>query len=149
MEPVPPPVHLTLSHEGRWSHEGDEITHPGLLHVLNRGLTVLEDGTVEVRVGQERALVTVEERPYFVTRVALGDPLTVRLNDESEERVPLAALCIRGQDALLLPVKGGRFVARFLREPYLKLASRLEPEGAGYVLPLKDGRRVPIPGSDA
>jgi hypothetical protein len=142
-------VQLTLSREGLWFHEGGEITHPGLVHVLNRGLVVLEDGAVEVRVGHERAQVTVEERPYFVTEVGLGDPLTVRLNDESQERVPLAALRIRGEDALLLPVKGGRFMARFLRGPYLKLASLLEAEGQGYVLPLRGGRRAPIPRDEA
>jgi len=152
----PDAVPLTLDREGRWFHEGRPIEHPGLVGVLNRHLTVLDDGTVEVRVPNrgfvERAVVTVEELPYYVTSVTPGVPLRVRLNDESEEALSPADLWLVGDDRLYGRVKGGRWPARFLRDAWLALAPCFDEDGAGgWVLrlggsatPLRSEPRPPV-----
>ncbi len=131
----PPPVPLTLDREGHWSHEGRPIEHPGLVSVLNRHLVVDDDGTVEVRVPNrgfvERAVVTVEELPYYVTAVRTGDTLCVRLNDESDETLAPSDVWLVGDDRLYCRVKGGRHPARFLRDAYLALAARIDEDGEG------------------
>lgn len=144
----PPPVPLTLDHEGRWFHEGLPIEHPGLVSLLNRHLVVDDDGTVEVRVPNlgfvERGAVTVEELPYYVTAVAFGATPTLRLNDESEEPLDPASVWLVGDDRLYCRVKGGRFPARFLRAAYLALASHVQEAGDGWVLVL-GATRVVVP----
>ena len=139
----PPPVPLTLDREGHWWHEGRPIEHPGLVRLLNRHLVILDDGSVEVRVAGrevvERALVTVEELPYYVIAVTKLQPLTVRLNDESVEAVDPADLWLVGDDRLFVRVKGGRHPARFLRTPWLTLAAHFEEAaGGGWALCLSD-----------
>jgi hypothetical protein len=148
LEKGPPPVLLTLDREGRWFHEGLPVLHPGLVSVLNRHLVVDDDGSVEVRVPNhgfvERALVTVEELPYYVTSVSPGAPLTVRLNDETEEHVSLSDVWLVGDDRLYCRVKGGRHAARFRRDPYLALAACIEDDGRGGWLLASGGAREPL-----
>lgn len=142
MQPSPPPVDLLLDRDGRWFHEGQPVLHPGLVSVLNRHLVISEDHRVEVRVGHEVARVTVEELPYVVVSAAVEpDGLRLRLNDESEERIPFHDLALVGDDALYAAVKSGRYPARFLRTPYVKVASAFEEAGDGhYALPVGDVR---------
>jgi hypothetical protein len=135
--PSPPPVELFLDREGRWFHEDRPILHRGLLSVLNRHLVISEDHRVEVRVGHEVARVTMEDLPYLIVSAAVEpDGLRLRLNDESEERIPFHDLALVGDDALYASVKSGRYPARFLRTPYVQVASAFEEVADGvYALP--------------
>lgn len=153
---APPPLRLTMDRDGGWAHEGAPILHPQLRRLLDRSITIGPEGEVEVRVGEgervERALVTVEDLPYQVREVQLkpSGELYVCLNDESREEITPDALWVVGDDALYCRVKGGRYPARFLRHPYISIASRFEEDEAvagGFVLPLS-GRRWPITRQD-
>jgi uncharacterized protein len=151
---APPPVQLTLDRDGNWFHDGQPILHPKLRRLLDRHLLVTDEGEVEVRVGNgdrvERALVTVEELPYQVRDIEVSakdndaGTLFVVLNDESREEITPDKLRVVGDDALYCFVKDGRYPARFLRSPYIRLASRFDEDGhGGFVLPL-GGRRWPL-----
>jgi uncharacterized protein len=151
---APPPVQLSLDRDGNWFHDGEPILHPQLKRLLDRSITVCEDGRVEVQVGNgarmERAFVSVEDLPYQVrdVEVLATGAVKVILNDESDEEIAPDALWIVGEDALYCHVKGGRFAARFLRQPYIRVASRFEEDGeGGFVLPLA-GKRWAIARQD-
>ena len=89
-------------------------------------------------LGRDRASVEIEDTPYVVTQVA-GDPergFTLRLNDESEERLSPPTLTIGANDVLYCKVKGQKHAARFLRPAYYQLTQHVQPAatGEGFVL---------------
>jgi hypothetical protein len=138
---------LRLDREGRWWHEGQQVTHRGLARALHRWLDRLDDGRFVVRLDQQRvAYVEVEDAPYTVRTITVsgqgdGAPrVRVHLSDESEEELGYDTLEVsRADNALYCRVKGGQ-PARFSRSAYYLLAELIEPEQGGFVLRAAGGR---------
>lgn len=142
---------LRLDRDCHWTIHGEPITHARTLEVLDRGLSVRDDGQVVVRVGAQWAYVEVEDTPWCVRNVRpIGDParpeaLELALTDGTTERLDPATLVLRGDADLRCRLRGGW--ARFLRPAWHALEPLLEPADApGVAARLHlGGAAVPIP----
>ncbi len=102
-----------LHHDGRWTHEGDPITHAKLREHFDRSVVYLpEEQKYVVTLRHFRGEIAVEEAAFFVRAF---DPATARiaLSDRSEEVLDPATLAVSPIDgALLCRVKRAQQVAR-------------------------------------
>jgi hypothetical protein len=146
-----PPGTFRIDREGVWRHEGQEVTHPGVLRNLYANFRVDERGHY-LQVGPMRVEVEVEDAPFVVTRAeVLVEPtvgssgLRVHLSDGTHEQVDPAGVWLGRADAPYCRVKAGRFVARFSVAAWLQLADRLEEEPAtGRPVLVVGSRRIPL-----
>jgi hypothetical protein len=65
-----PPGTFRIDREGAWRHEGQEVTHPGVLRNLYANLRAEGDAHY-LEVGPNRVPVTVEDAPFVVVRVEI------------------------------------------------------------------------------
>ena len=137
----PPPLRpfgLVLHRDGRWSHEGQHVTHGRLRAAFDRGVRFLTDeGKYVVQLGRFRGQIEVEEAAFFV-RVFDPEHGTVRLSDGTEERLDVASLRpARCDGAWLCRVKRelapGGLDARFTQAAWAQLLQAVEE---------RDGRPV-------
>ena len=138
---------LFLDKEGRWFHEGVEITH-GRTHLLfSKSIRRDPTGKYYVHVGSESAEVIVEDAPYTIRSVTLqeesdGPPMDyiLHLNDETEERLESGSLVVSDENVMYCRVKGGTERARFLRAAYYQICAKLEYDETDdrYWLPCRD-----------
>ncbi len=143
---------LFLDKEGRWFHEGIEVTHERTCLMFSQHLHVGPDGRYYVRAGDERALVEVEDTPYVVQSVTVNmvnnhnpESYTLHLNDKTEEFLDPYSLLVGQDNVMYCRVKDGHESARFLRPAYYQICGAI---GGGedetkYWIPWK-GQRVPI-----
>jgi hypothetical protein len=133
---------LSIDDEGRFLVHGEPVTHSRTLEVLWRSLARLPDGTWQVRVGRESALVAVGETPYAVRGAAAGpDGVSLWLSDGTREELRPATLRV-GQDGVLRCTLGNGCAARFTRAAQLAVGERLEEDPsapAGFRLKLGAG----------
>jgi hypothetical protein len=140
-----PPGTFRIDREGVWRHEGQEVTHPGVLRNLYANLRA-EGGAHYLQVGPARIPVEVADAPFVVIRVEIQpdapESLWLNLSDGSQERLDPAGLWLGPTGAPYCSVKEGRFRARFSVPAWLQLAERLEgePGGAPAVLVLGNRR---------
>jgi hypothetical protein len=131
--PAIPPGTFRIDREGAWLHEGQEVTHPGVLANLYANLRA-EGERHYLQVGPRQVAVEVEDTPLVVTRVesaaGAGSGLLGHLTDGSREPVDPAAIWIGARDTPYCRVKAGRFVARLSLAAWLQLAAWLEARGA-------------------
>jgi hypothetical protein len=122
---------LRIDRDGGWLHEGEEVTHEGILSSLRQGLQV--DGTgYFLQIGPVRVPVEVEDAPYAVVRLETDDNgFAVWLNDGSREALDPASLRLRQGDVPYCRVKDGRFEARFSRAAAWQLLQHVEAESQG------------------
>jgi uncharacterized protein len=143
-----PPGTFRIDRDGAWRHEGQEVTHPGVLRNLYANLRA-DAGGHYLQVGPARIPVDVEDAPFVVTRVenppAAREVLRVQLSDGSEETVDPAGLWLGPSGAPYCRVKSGGFRARFSVPAWLQLAELIEeePERGTPVLVL-GSRRIPL-----
>jgi hypothetical protein len=109
---------IRVDREGRFIHEGAEVTHEGLKRALFRWLDRLPppDGRYVLRLDERRFayLEDVEDTP-LVARAARVDPagaVRLALSDGSEEALDPATLTVDGDGVLRAWVRGGRLEAR-------------------------------------
>jgi hypothetical protein len=141
---------LRIDREGVWRHEGQEVTHPGVLQNLYANLCA--DGrTHYLQVGPARIPVAVDDAPFVVHRVEVipepgAEPaLTMYLSDGTTERLEPDGLWIGRNQAPYCRVKGGRFVARLAVPAWLQLARFVEETAETGTLTLTVGdRRVEL-----
>ena len=147
-----PEGELRIDREGRWFHEGVEITHERTLTLFSRSLTRDASGGYWVEVGRERAPVVVEDTPYVIRRIeeattaeGVIEGFNVWLNDSTSETLDMGSLEVGAEDVLYCSVKSGAFRARFLRPPYYHLVEYLEedPDSGGFCVKIGE-RRYPI-----
>ena len=146
---TPPPGTFRIDRDGGWRHEGQEVTHPGVLANLYANLRADEAGHY-LQVGPARIPVEVEDAPFVVTRVSVspGDAshsLRAYLSDGTEETLEPAGIWIGARDTPYCRVKGGRFVARLAVAAWLQLAASVEDGAAGGPpILIVGGRRLPL-----
>lgn len=147
-----PRGNLVIDREGRWLHEGVEITHERTVALFFRSLKRDPSGRYYIEVGPEQATVIVEDTPYVIRRVeeskssdGVIEGFTVFLNDSTSEPLDMGSLEVGPDEVLYCSVKGGAFRARFLRAPYYHLAGHIEEDAGtgGYCLRVGD-RGYPI-----
>ena len=138
---------LFLDKEGRWFHEGVEITHARTCLLFSKNISRDSSGKYFVRVGQESAEVLVEDTPYTIRSVTiregaggLPNDYILHLNDETQEALASESLVVSEQNVLYCKVKGGSERARFLRAAYYQICVKLEYDATDdrYWLPCGD-----------
>ncbi|MCZ6691435.1 MAG: hypothetical protein O7H41_17745 [Planctomycetota bacterium] len=127
----PPAANLRLDHRGRWLQDGEEITHPRILRALHRGIRREASGEYSVQIGWQKAIVQVDECPYFVRSLefVVGELPALTLSDGSEERLDPSTLNLAREDALFCRVKGNAHTARFLPAAMMQFGDRTEERG--------------------
>lgn len=127
---------IRLDREGRFWHEGEEITHHGFRRALLRWLDRLEDGRPVLRLDEERyAYVDVEDAELLARSARWdGDRAILGLNDETEEELDYDTLRVGGDNALYCRVRGGRLTARLTTPAYQVLSQRIVETPDGFAL---------------
>jgi hypothetical protein len=127
---------IVLDREGRFWHEGQLVTHPGMQAAFASWIRRHpDDGRFILSNGFDWTYFTVEDVPFFVRslRVEGGEPV-LALSDGSEEPFDAASAALGDRDALYVRVKEGAFEARFTPtaqtalEPFLVEGVTGEPE---------------------
>jgi hypothetical protein len=137
----PPPLRpfgLRLHHDGRWTHEGQPITHSRLRAAFDRGVRFLpEERKYVVQLGRFRGEIEVEEAGFFVRDLdrQTGE---IALSDGTRETLDLRSLRLSKRDgALLCTVKRDLLPeglpARFIHSAQSELLAGIEetPLGPG------------------
>ena len=126
---------LSLDREGRWWHQGEQVTHRRLAMVLTQWLDRLDDGRYILRLDAERyAHVDVEDAPFQVlTLEQREEALWLTLSDGSVEELAYSSLAEGEGGALYCQVKG-RFTARLSRQAQQLIAPLVEEGEDGFAL---------------
>jgi hypothetical protein len=142
-------IPLFLDKEGKWFHEGIQITHVRTVELFSRSLVKETDGGYSIKIGSEYSRVQVEDTPYMVTSLSVqhgetGKPCEylLRLNDGRKEFLDPGTLTTNSDNVLYCRVRNGTEKARFLRPAYYDFCSHIEVDekGVSYWLPWR-GRR--------
>jgi hypothetical protein len=123
---------IRLDSEGRFWHEGAEVTHARMRQAFFRWLDRLPDGRWVLRLDERRFVyLDVEDAPFVIESVRWqSDRPWAALCDGTEE--PLACTTVRVSPAgVPYATAKGRFEARFSRAAWSALFERVvERDGA-------------------
>ena len=132
---------IFIDSRGRWFHDGVRITHRWTYLENNRNLDVDEEGRFFVEESGSRVYVECEDTPFVVTMVTrTEDGFSVRLNDESREKLDFTTLTIAERNIPYIRVKNGKFEARLLRAAYYELMKHAGKDKEGFYLEFGEGR---------
>ena len=126
--------------DGHWYCDDERITNPAICRLYARAMTVDPDGTARLELGEDRAVVVVEDTPWVVRRVD-GDPGTgfrITLNDGSVWPLDVTTLDIGAGHVLYCRARNGVRV-RFLRSPQYELLAHAEADPDGPLLRARGG----------
>ncbi len=132
---------IFIDSRGRWFHDGVRITHRWTYLENNKNLDVDADGRLFVEEQGSRVYVECEDTPFVVTMVSkTEDGFSIRLNDESREKLDFTTLTIAEQNIPYLRVKNGKFEARLLRAAYYELMRYAGKDEKGFYLEFEGGK---------
>ena len=136
---------LRITRDGDWLHDGEDVTHPGILANLRDNLRHDESG-YHLQVGPIRIPVEVDDAPYVVVRLEIeGEGAEITLNDMTREPLVVDTLSIDPDGVPHCRAKDGRFPARFSRAAAYQLLERVECDEGGQRAELVVGsRRHPV-----
>jgi hypothetical protein len=141
---------IRVDREGRFVHEGAEVTHEGLKRALFRWLDRLPppDGRYVLRLDERRFayLEDVADTP-LVARAARIDPagdVRLALSDGNEERLDPTTLTVDDAGVLRAWVRGGRLEARLSTSAAAVLGDAINEDGGRPLLRLA-GRSYVLP----
>jgi uncharacterized protein len=126
---------IKIDKEGNWFFNGAPIINRQIIDLFNAGIEHDGQGGYRLRVGAETSPIVVEDTPYVVSQINLEQGpdgrsfFTVRLNDDTIERLSLETFYLGPDNVPYCTVKNGLFPARFLRAPYYDLARHIDQEG--------------------
>ncbi len=141
---------IRVDREGRFIHEGAEVTHGGLRSALFRWLDrlPLPDGRYVLRLDQRRfAYLDVDDTP-LVARAARIDPggtIWLALSDGAEEALDPGTLTVDGAGVLRAWVRGGRLQARLATSAVAALGNLLTETPDGRPALRVGGQTLAIP----
>ncbi len=142
---------IRVDREGRFIHEGAEVTHVGLRQALFRWLDRLPsspDVRYVLRLDEQRfAYLDVDDTP-LVARAARIDPagtIWLALSDGSEEALDSKTLTVDGAGILRAWVRGGRLEARLATSTVAALGELLTETPGGHPALRVAGQTVEIP----
>ena len=144
---------ISIDREGRFIHEGAEVTHEGLRRALFRWLDRLPppDGRYVLRLDERRFayLEDVADTPLVARAARIdGGDVQLALSDGSEEPLDPTTLTVDDAGVLRAWVRGGRLEARLASSAAAVLGDllsvseadgrpRLRLAGRSYALPLR------------
>jgi hypothetical protein len=146
---------ISVDREGRFIHEGAEVTHEGLKRALFRWLDRLPppDGRYVLRLDERRFayLEAVADTPLVARAARIDEEGAVQLalSDGSEEPLDPATLTVDDAGILRAWVRGGRIEARLASSAAAALGDllseadgrpRLRLGGRWYALPPRSAR---------
>jgi len=132
---------LILTRNGIWLSNGEEITHHRTLLAFSKNLFRCKEG-FEIRLGNEKKNVHVEDTLYFVVRLD-GDPslgYSIELNDgRLLELNPKSLQYHRGRLTCKVPHPndGTQEEAKFLTQAYYELLHHLEKTKDGFSITIE------------
>ena len=141
---------IRVDREGRFIHEGGEVTHQGLRRALFRWLDRLPppDGRYILRLDERRfAYLDVDDTP-LVARAARVDgtgAIWLALSDGAEEPLDPATLTADADGVLRARVRGGRLEARLATSAVAALGDLLTETSDGRPALSVAGRTIRIP----
>ncbi|MCC6766220.1 MAG: DUF1285 domain-containing protein [Deltaproteobacteria bacterium] len=127
---------ISFRGDGRWYADDEPINNARIAKLFSKCLRQADDGRWQIAMADERAFVEIHDTPWVVTSVG-GDAargFTIRLNDDSEERLDPASLTVGDGNVLYTRVKDGRYRGRFLRPAYYQLAPAIAERDGRFVL---------------
>lgn len=127
---------ITLSRDGVWLSDGQEITHEGTRELFFRNLH--KDGKhYVIQVGRETMPVEIKDTAFFVTRIE-GDPTggyEVVLSDGMKVGLDPGTLRYKpGRLTCRVMTRIGEEEAKFLRAPYFDLLQHLQEDERSYFI---------------
>lgn len=137
---------IRFGKDGRWFCDGEPIGNPAICRLYARSMTIGADGTARLELGEDRAVVVVEDTPWVVRRVD-GDPdrgFQITLNDDRVEPLDVATLRVGDDHVLYCCVDGGRVEVRFLRPAHYELLAHAVPAGPDAMVLRSGDRRVTL-----
>jgi len=142
---------IRLDRAGRFWHDGELVSHAGMAKAFATWISRHpDDGRFILSNGYDWTYFSVEDAPFFITRVTPdGDQLKVQLSDGTEELLDLETLCEGADAALFARVKAGAYQARFTQSAQIALAPLLVEDADGRVLLAVGERRLDIPARNA
>ncbi len=141
-----------IDREGTWRHEGQEVTHEGVLRNLYANLRA-EGDSHYLQVGLARIPVSVDDAPFVVNRIEVVSEscdanhcLRIYLTDGSAEWLSFETFWIGRGNIPYCRVKSGCFSARLSVSAWLQLAAFVEegPDPGATILVI-GSLRFPIP----
>jgi hypothetical protein len=126
---------IRLDPQGRFFHDGELVTHPGMARAFAGWISRHpDDGRFILSNGYDWTYFTVEGAPYFVEGVrAMEEGPVLVLFDGSEEPLEPSSLALDANGTFTTKVKGGAFDALFLRRAQLELSPFLHEAADGSV----------------
>jgi hypothetical protein len=137
---------IRVDREGRFIHEGAEVTHEGLKRALYRWLDRNEDGRYVLRLDARRfAYLEVDDTPLVAraARIEAGGRIFLALSDGAEEPLDPTTLTVDDAGTLRAWVRGGRLEARLASSAAAALGDLIGDEDGRLVLRLA-GRTHPL-----
>ena len=150
---APPPfafsreTDIRIDAEGRFWHEGTQVTHERLQRALASWIDVdPESGRYILKNNVQWCFIQVDDAPLVVRSAALvgeGDALELSLSDGTQERLDPDTLQLAGE-VPYCRVRGGKLPARFSPQAAYVLLSQVREEGGRRHLRL-GGRDLILP----
>ncbi|MBS2030036.1 MAG: DUF1285 domain-containing protein [Deltaproteobacteria bacterium] len=137
---------IRLDAEGQFWHDDEPIENANVSRAFHRGLKRAPDGKWIVTFGWDWAYIQVDDAPYQVLGISLGDPIQLRLDDETEEPLDPATLRASAEGVLYARVKHGGD-ARLSRAAQGQLAPLLHERDGKLLLKLGE-REFPVENKD-
>jgi hypothetical protein len=136
---------LILTRNGVWLSNAEPITHERTLQAFSRNLYRCQEG-FEIRIGQERKTVHVEDTIYFVQSIdglpelgfslRLNDGRTLELDPTTLKYSPGRLTC-----SVPHPNEGTHEDAKFLSNAYHELLRHIETDARGFFITI-DGKTI-------
>jgi hypothetical protein len=119
---------IRLDSDGRFWHEGAEVTHAGMRAAFWRWLDRNPDGRFVLRLDDHRFVyLDVDDLPYVVRSARWEDERALlRLSDDSDEELDYASLHLGKSGQPYCNVKSGRMPARVSTLAWNTLAERID-----------------------
>ena len=133
---------IRLCADGRWLHQGQEISHPRIVRAFHQGIEPwLGDDSFDyiIHMGDFRYPIVVEDTAYSVEglKILETERIELLLNTGGTVSLDPSTLYVGDNDVLYCLIFGKEHSARFRRGAYAKLWERIEElVGGGYALRL-------------
>lgn len=135
---------LSIDRDGLWRHQGEEITHPGLLAALYNALQRI-DGDWFVCAENLKVPVKVADCPYVVLSVRhYEDRIELLLTDGRHVALDPATLTVDRENVPRCAIAPAGRPVRFSRTAWLQLAEAIEENADGSYTLVAGGRRHPL-----
>ncbi len=126
---------IVLDAEGRFSHHGERVEHPGMARAFASWIDIHPDnGRFILNNGYDWSYFQVQDVPFFVLGLREeGQQLRLLLSDGSESPLVPGSLSTGARGALYTTVKKGKFRARFTQAAQTALAPWLVSDENGQI----------------